>query len=108
MEKVPFFIIVLHTKAPLQKKITQHINISYASFQTHHVLCKLDKVLLTMYNGPVGQYANYIDEGMERANDSQSVNCFYCPPPRADPLTLFDDPQAKGHLSWGQRALPCC
>lgn len=61
-----------------------------------------------MYKGPVGQYTNYIDEGMERANDSQSVKCFYCRPPRADPLTPFDDPQAKGHLSWGQRALPRC
>lgn len=54
----------------------------------------------------VGQYANYIDEGMERANDSQSVKCFYCPPARADPLTPFDEPQAKGPFSRGQRALP--
>lgn len=56
---------------------------------------------------PVGQYGNYIDEGMERANDSQSVKCFCCLPARADPLTPFDDPRAKGHLSKGQRALPC-
>ncbi|KAK1878871.1 envelope glycoprotein [Dissostichus eleginoides] len=59
-----------------------------------------------MCKGPLGQYANYIDEGMERANDSQSVKCFYCPLARADPLTPFDDLQAKGLLSGGQRALP--
>ncbi|KAK5859849.1 hypothetical protein PBY51_021370 [Eleginops maclovinus] len=60
-----------------------------------------------MCRGPLGQYANYIDEGMERANDSQSVKCSYCPLAGADPLTLFDDPQAKGLLSRGQRASPC-
>lgn len=69
--------------------------------------CKLDKVLLTMCKGPVGQYANYTDEGMERANDSQSVKCFYCLLARVDPLTPFDDTQAKGRLSGGQRASPC-
>ncbi len=57
-----------------------------------------------MCKGPVGQYANYIDEGTERANDSQSVKCFSCLPARADLLTPFDDPQAKGHPSGGQRA----
>lgn len=42
---------------------------------------------------------------MERANDSQSVKCSYCLLARADPLTPFDDPQARGHLSrGGQRA----
>lgn len=60
-----------------------------------------------MCKGPVCQYANYIDEGIERANDSQSLKCFYCPRARADPLTPFDDPQAKGLLSRGQRARPC-
>ncbi|XP_053186672.1 organic cation/carnitine transporter 2-like [Scomber japonicus] len=60
-----------------------------------------------MCKGPVGQYANYTDEGMERANDSQSVKCFYCLLARVDPLTPFDDTQAKGRLSGGQRASPC-
>ena len=59
-----------------------------------------------MCKGPVGQYANYTDEGTERANDSQSVKCFYRLLARADPLTPFDDPQAKGRLSGGQRASP--
>lgn len=71
----------------------------------HSILCELE-VLLTMCKGPVGQYANYTDEGMERANHSQSVKCFYCLAARADPLTLRDDPTAKGHLSRGQRASP--
>lgn len=45
-----------------------------------------------MYKDPVGQYANYIDEGMERANDSQSVKCFYCLQARADPLPHLPPP----------------
>lgn len=66
-------------------------------------------LLLTMYKGPVGQYANYIDEGMERANDSQSVKCSYSLQAGADPSVSphpTDNSQAKGHLSWGQRASP--
>lgn len=54
-----------------------------------------------MRKGPVGQYANYTDEGMERANDSQSVKCSYCLLAGADPLTLFSDPQGRGHFSGG-------
>lgn len=84
-----------YTQTHLYKKVCKHL------IYQPPTLCKLDKVLLTMYKEPVGQYANYIDEGMERANDSQSVKCFYCLPARADPLTPFDDPQAKGQLSWG-------
>lgn len=70
------------------------------------MLCKLDKVLLTMYKDPLGQYANYIDEGMERANDSQSLKCFYCLQVRAGPLhppTLMTlqpkvtSPEVRGH-----------
>lgn len=39
--------------------------------------CKLDKMLLTMYEVPRAQCANYPDEGTEKAGDSQSVKCFY-------------------------------
>lgn len=113
MEKMgDILITALHTHkhhTPLQKN-TRHINILYKSLHTTlqilYILHRLDKVLLTMCRGPVGQYANYIDEGTERANDSQSVKCFYCLLARADPVTPFDDPQAKGHLSWGQGDLP--
>lgn len=34
--------------------------------------CKLDKMLLTMYEVPHAQYANYRDKGTEKADDSQS------------------------------------
>lgn len=70
------------------------------------LLCANWIKLLTISRGPLGQYASYPDEGKERANHSQSVKSFHCPLARADPLTLFDDPQAKGQHSRDQRASP--
>lgn len=57
-------------------------------------------MLLTMYKVPHAQYANYTDEGTEKADDSQSVKCVELS--RITPPT--HDPQVKGQLSWSQGA----
>lgn len=60
--------------------------------------CKLGKMLLTMYKVPHAQYTNYTDEGPEKADDSQSVKCFY-------PLQAWTDPHHSPY-PWppGQRS----
>jgi len=35
------------------------------------------------------------------------VKYFYCPLAGADPLTLYEEPEAKGYPSTGQGACPC-
>lgn len=104
--KVTFSSTLLYKHTFTKKNKQAH---KYTTLQHYALSYKLNKVMLTMYKGPFGQYANYIDEGMERANDSQSVKCFYCLPARVDPLTQFDDPQdQRSPLLGSQRALPCC
>lgn len=62
-----------------------------------------------MYKGPPAQYADYPDEGTERADDRQLVKCFYSLQAWADPASppsTHDPPRAKGQLSWSQGAFP--
>lgn len=51
------------------------------------ILCKLDKMLLTMYKGPSAQYANYTDEGTDRAK-WQPISEVLLPPKFLHPWPL--------------------